>query len=64
MKLYTRNFKIDITSQPCNIYDLKTREHHQLYIPTQLILKSQNFLNPIQCSHAKNELNNYILQSI
>lgn len=63
MKLYTRNFKIDITSQPCNTYDLKTREHYQLYIPTQLILRAQNFLNPIMCAHAKNELNDLILRS-
>ena len=64
MKLYTSKFKIDITSQPCNIYNLKTREHHQLYLPTNLIVKAQNFLNPIMSTHAKNELNDLILRSI
>lgn len=64
MKLYTRNFKINISSQPCNIYDLKTREHYQLYLPTHLILKAQNFLNPTQYIQAKNELDDLILRSI
>jgi hypothetical protein len=64
MKLYTRDFKIDVTSSPNNIYNLKTREHYQLYLPITLIIRCQSYLNPIAAAHARNELNDLIHRSI